>query len=78
MKNSRRDAKLDSLLGKKVYIIWNDEDDDNDFDIGILNWQGEYNPKTGVKPFCYNILKANGSHLCFRKSHVKYIREVQE
>ena len=73
MKQNKRDSKLDALLEKKVYIIFDDEDD---FEMGVLHWQGEYNPKTGVKPFCYNIERANGSHLCFRKSHVKYIREV--
>jgi hypothetical protein len=70
---NKRDAKLDSLLGKKVYIIWNDDDD---FDIGVLGWQGEYNPKTGLKPYCYYLKKANGLHTCFRKSHVKHVMEV--
>lgn len=74
MKNNKRDAKLDSLLGKKVYLCFYD----GDYVIGILGWQDAYNSETGLKPFCYYVEKANGSHLCFRKSCVKYVSEIKE
>lgn len=73
MKQNKRDKKLDSLLGKKVYICFYD----GDYVIGILGWQDAYDPDTGIKPFCYYAKKANGSHLCFRKSHVKYVSEIE-
>ena len=49
MKNNKRDAKLDSLLGKKVYLCFYD----GDYVIGILGWQDAYDSETGLKPFCY-------------------------
>ena len=74
MKINRRDKKLDSLIGKKVII----EFDDDDFVIGILGWQGAYDSNNGLKPFSYHVKKANGSHLCFKKSHVISVKEVND
>lgn len=74
MEINRRDKKLDALIGKKVII----EFDDDDFVIGILGWQGDYDRNNGLLPFSYYVKKANGSHLCFKKSHVISVKEVND
>ena len=74
MKNSKRDKKLDSLLGKKVEIIF----DNQNAVKGRLGWQNFCAPDMGRKAFSYYIKKADGTCFSFRKSHVIYAREVRK
>ena len=73
MTYSKRDPHLDAMLGKKVYLIFNDMS----CEVGFLGWSGAYDPNLGIKPFTYFLKKKDGTVICFRKSHLAFAREMR-
>lgn len=69
---NRRSEKLDQYLNKQVEITFID----GDIATGILEFDRPY---TGLKYGSnqYSIT-CNGTHMFFRKSHVKSIKEVRK
>jgi hypothetical protein len=73
---NRRSEKLDKFLGKKVEITFTD----GDVEQGWLEFDRPYwGLKFGSNRYSLEGCYANGtcSHLFFRKSHVKSIKEVR-
>lgn len=68
---NRRDKRLDALLGREVEITFID----NEKETGVIGWNEHLEPLM-IYPQRYYLRLANGSHLTFRKSHVKIIKEV--
>ena len=76
---NRRSEKLDRYLGKKVAITFNDGDcrfNDGDGRIGVLGWNEDFKPLM-LLPQMYYLRYSDGTHLSFRKSNVKSIKEVR-
>lgn len=74
---NRRSEKLDQYLNKQVEITFID----GDVGRGLLEFDRPYRGlKTGSKKYSLEISFPNGTgtHLFFRKSHVKSIKEVRE
>ena len=71
MRRSRRDEKLDSLLGKIVRLTFTDGDEK----IGVLEWDM---PSLGIPSRSYSLYVFGSDYLFFRKSHVKKIKEWRE
>lgn len=69
---NRRSEKLDKFLGKQVEITFFD----NDVRQGVLGWNEHLEPLR-IIPQRYYLTYSDGTHLCFRKSHVKSIKEVR-
>lgn len=69
----RRSEKLDKYLNKQVEITFID----GDSRIGVLGWN-EYLEPLMIIPQQYYLRYSDGTYLCFRKSHVKSIKEVRE
>lgn len=79
MRINRHDAKLDTLIGEMVHVVFIDGDES----CGILGFQdgfqgGENKDWVRVKPQHYFLKYPNGTHLSFRKGHVKSISKVEE
>lgn len=70
---NRRSEKLDKYLNKQVEITFND----GDSRIGVLGWNEHFEPLR-IIPQQYYLRYSDGTHLSFRKSHVKSIKEVRE
>jgi hypothetical protein len=67
---NRHNSKLDKFLGQEVTI----EFKNNDIKKGLMGWNSAFNINYPyIKPFTYYLLLIDGSHLCFRKSHVRRI-----
>lgn len=73
MKNSKRDEKLDALLGKEVIIRFDDIWEKR----GVLKWQG-YCSTGEIRSFGYYLETDEHKRIFFRKSHVISAREVKE
>jgi hypothetical protein len=71
MRINRRDKKLDALLGRAVEITFIDDEKET----GVLGWNEHLEPLM-LKPQHYYLRLASGSHLTFRKSYVKSIKEI--
>lgn len=63
---SHRDRKLDSLIGKKVIVVFTDRS----ITIGVLTYIEKFEEPDYLKPGYYHV-----SNISFRKSHVKAIFE---
>lgn len=63
---SHRDRKLDSLIGKKVIVVFTD----GSITIGVLTYIEKFEEPDYLKPGYYHV-----SNISFRKSHVKVIFE---
>ena len=70
-RDKKRDKKLDALLGRVVEITFFD----NKKETGVLGWNEHLEPLM-LQPQHYYLRLASGSHLTFRKSYVKSIKEV--
>ena len=73
MKQSKRDAVLDALLGKKVYLVF--KANHGKPITGILQWNNKFEPER-FHSWSYYIEKDNGERVFFKKSYVNYAREV--
>lgn len=73
MKINRHDARLDSLLGKKVKI----EFTDGDVRAGTLGWNERMESPSYMHPQMYFITTCTGMVVEFRKKHVKSVEEVR-
>ena len=73
MKQSKRDAKLDSLLGKRVYISF--LKGHGEPMRGILKWNNQF-VKERFHSFSYYIEQKDGEQYFFKKSYVTYVREI--
>ena len=69
---NRRSERLDQYLNKRVKITFFG----GDVAIGILEFDRPYSGTT-YRSNKYSIT-CNGTHMFFRKSHVKSIKEVRE
>lgn len=63
---SHRDKKLDSLIGKKVIVVFTD----GSIITGVLTYIEKFEEPDYLKPGYYHV-----SNISFRKSHVKAIFE---
>ena len=70
MRINRRDKKLDALLGRTVEVTFIDDEKET----GVLGWNEHLEPLM-LKPQHYYLRLASGSHLSFRKSYVKSVKE---
>lgn len=70
---NRRSEKLDQYLNKQVEITFND----GDIKIGVLGWNEHLEPLM-IIPQRYYLRYSDETYLCFRKSHVKSIKEVRK
>lgn len=68
---NRRDKRLDALLGRAVEITFIDDEKET----GVLGWNEHLEPLMLV-PQHYYLRLVNGSHLAFRKSHVKSVKAI--
>jgi hypothetical protein len=68
---NRRDKRLDALLGRAVEITFTDGEKET----GVLGWNEHLEPLMLV-PQHYYLRLASGSHLSFRKSYVKSVKEI--
>ena len=73
MKSTRRDKKLDSLLGKVVRVDFTD----GSTITGVLGWVEAFQPPLYMKPFFYYIVPAHGNIVQFRKTYVKKVEVVR-
>ena len=67
---NRRSEKLDKYLNKRVEITFIDGSIKN----GVLSWN-EYRESLRLIPQWYYLEFSDGTHLSFRKSHVKSIKD---
>ena len=75
MRINRRDEKLDGFIGEMVHVVFVDGTEA----CGVLGFQerlqgGENTDWIRVKPQFYFLKYPNGTHLSFRKAHVKSIQ----
>lgn len=70
---NRRSEKLDQYLNKQVEITFID----GDSRIGVLGWNEHLEPLILI-PQRYYLEYSDGRYVCFRKSHVKSIKEVRK
>lgn len=68
---NRRDKKLDALLGREVEITFIDDEKET----GVLGWNEHLEPLMLI-PQHYYLRLAGGTHLSFRKSYVKRVKEI--